>query len=85
MKLSDVPPPAPRSSGYDCVFAAVHKVADDADRAWIAANIANPNASDAWVAGQITEHLGVRVNHQAVARHRRGQCIKCRDAERTWL
>lgn len=85
MKLSEVPPPPPRTSGFECGFAAVWNAADDDDRAWITANLNDPSASDAWVADQITEHLGVEVDHQQVARHRRDRCKRCRTAGRVWI
>lgn len=85
MKLSEVPPPPPKLSGYDCVFGAVNEKLDDDDRATLAAWLTNPSASDAWVADRLTEATGLAVNHQNVARHRREQCIRCRDSGRVWL
>jgi len=84
VKLSEVPPPPQRAAGYECGFAAVWNAADDDDRAWIATHLADDHASDAWVAEQITKHLGVPVSYQVVARHRRDQCARCQRAGRRW-
>ena len=85
MKLSEVPPPPQRAAGYECGFAAVWNAADDDDRATLAGWLANPDATDTWVAERLTEHLGVPVNYQVVARHRRGQCVRCQRAGRVWI
>lgn len=84
MKLSEVPPPPQRAAGYECAFAGLVPVLDDDDRATLAGWLANPDATDTWVAERLTEHLGVPVNYQVVARHRRGQCVRCQRAGRRW-
>ncbi len=84
MKLSEVPPPPPRASGYDCGFAPLADKLDEDDRATLAGWLNNPNASDAWVAARLSEVTGLKLNHQVVARHRREHCARCNAAERVW-
>ncbi len=43
MKLSDAPEPPPKISGYECGFAALVSIFDDADRAKLAGWLANRN------------------------------------------
>lgn len=84
MKLSEIPAPR-RSTGYECAFAALPAALDDDDRATLAGWLVNPDATDAWVAERLTEAVGVRINYQVVARHRRDECVKCKSAGRVWV
>lgn len=85
MKLDDAPEPPPRTPGYECAFADLAPLLDAADRVKLAGWLSNPDATDTWVAGQLSAATDLYINHQVVARHRRGECMKCRAAGRGWL
>jgi len=83
VKLSEVPGPR-ITRGFECAMGAVWPLLDDDDRAALAGWLADRTISDRWVGEQISAATGARINYQMVARHRRGDCDKCRDAGRIW-
>lgn len=84
MKLSDVPPP-PRLRGSECAMAPLWEALPDESKATLAGWLTNPEASDAWVAAQLTDQTGHTINQQVVLRHRHGRCVRCNLFGRTWL
>ena len=79
--LTHSPPPA-RRTGYDCTCGRFDHDTDD--RATLAAWLDDPNASDAWIAEQLTGAYGLPIGYQVVSRHRLGRCVACQRAGRTW-
>lgn len=84
MKLSDLDPPTRGVTGFECGFAVLHDLLDADDKVTLAKWLNDPHVSDAQVAERLSL-IGPRpINHQAVLRHRRGQCVRCATAGRVW-